>query len=44
MIKTKQLYYWPIASNKKIIVQEVEETKVPKKEFKNIIKKEENLD
>jgi hypothetical protein len=41
MFKRKQVYFWPIANNnKKIIVEEFEK----KQEFKNIIKREENLD
>jgi hypothetical protein len=41
MIRPRRIYFWPIEDNKKII--EEEEIK-PLKEFKNIIKHEENLD
>jgi hypothetical protein len=42
MFKRKKVYFWPLPNNKKVIV--VEEPEVKKKEFKNIIKQEENLD
>jgi hypothetical protein len=41
MYKSKQVYYWPVDNKKKVIVEEVQK---PVKEFKNIIKKEENLE
>lgn len=43
MYKNKQVYYWPVENKKKIIVEEVTKPE-PVKEFKNIIKKEENLE
>jgi hypothetical protein len=41
MFKSKKVYFWPLPNNKKILIVEEE---VKKKEFKNIIKQEENLD
>jgi hypothetical protein len=43
MFKRKQVYFWPLPDNKKIIEEE-EKKPVEGKEFKNIIKQEENLD
>jgi hypothetical protein len=42
MFKRKQVYFWPLPNNKKVIVEENEKKSIDK--FKNIIKQEENLD
>jgi hypothetical protein len=42
MFKRKQVYFWPLPNNKKVLVEE-NEKKTPMG-FKNIIKQEENLD
>jgi hypothetical protein len=45
MFKRKQAYFWALPNNKKIIVEEdCKKNDIPTKEFKNIIKQEENLD
>jgi len=43
MIKPKRVFFWPIENNDKKIIIEEEEIK-PLKDFKHIIKQEENLD
>jgi len=42
MLKNKKTFYWPLENDKKII--EEEEPLKPLKEFKELIKQEENLD
>lgn len=44
MFKRKQVYFWPLPNNKKILIEEVVPKKDEKKDFKNIIKQEEILD
>jgi hypothetical protein len=43
MLKNKKTFYWPLENDKKLIIEEEEPLK-PLKEFKEIIKQEENLD
>jgi len=43
MLRSKRIYYWPLEDKKKIIIEDEPEIKLIK-DFKNVIKQEENLD
>lgn len=44
MFKRKHVYFWPLPNNKKIIIEEEVKKPESNKDYKNIIKQEENLD